>query len=86
MLALLERREGSRGTLVTAQKLCFGHISEIALRPDADITFFIHEKAKLIGKIEIGLVVGRCAEQDDTAVVLFEILLECTIGSSLSVP
>jgi hypothetical protein len=43
--------------------------AEIFLRPDADDILRFEEKAKLVGEVEVSLVVGRGGNEDDLGAI-----------------
>ena len=63
----------------------FALLAEEFFRPDADVFLFVDEQPKLIGQVEIGLVVGRGGEQNDPAVVGADVLGDGPIATSLAV-
>ena len=54
-------------------------------RTDTQVSVLLNEQAELTGKIEVGFVVRRCREQDNAAIVLVDVFLNCAIAFSLAV-
>ena len=55
---------------MAANELRFAQFSQVVLRPDSNVGIFGDEEPKLIGKVDIRLVVGCCGQQDHAALVL----------------
>ncbi len=66
-------------------ELRFAKFAEQPLRADADVVIHVDEQAKLIGEIEIGLVVWRGGQQDDPTVIGVDVLGDGTIALAFPV-
>lgn len=81
---MLKSRKGAWCDLSTAE---FQHavFSDEPLWAYAEVLVFRDKQPKLIGKIEIGLVVGSGREQDDPAFILSQVLLNSPVTLSFSI-
>lgn len=69
-----------------ASKLNVPKLSNQLLRPNPEIPVIRDEKSKLIGKVEIGLVVRRGGQENALALGQLNELVDGTVASSLTVP
>ena len=68
-----------------ADKFRFPDFPQQAFRSEPEVFVFRDKQAQLIGKIEVGLVVGRGRKQDALAFIFLDVFLDGPIAFSLAV-
>ena len=66
VFALLKGGQGTDRALMPADELGLAQFSEQLLGTNANVLLLVDEEPKLVGQVEVGLVVGRGGQQDDT--------------------
>ena len=70
---------------MASAELDLSQFAQESLRSYAKVLVVLHEDTQLTGQVQVGLVVGRCGEQDALAVVSADVLPNRAIPPALAV-